>query len=210
MLNQKKIILKMENEFDISHYDDRYFKWHKVNTRKYAIDTMNWYINEFKPLSVIDYGCGIGAYLEAALQNGLTNIKGFDIGGENVKKYTENSVLPYIEYIDCTLPLKTSKYDCCISLETAEHIETKFSEQFVTNIVNSTKETGTILFSAAQPGQNGSGHINCQPKEFWIEKFSLLSFVFDEKVTEYIKDNWSKLNAPKYIINNLIVFKTNL
>lgn len=197
----------MANEFDISHYDDRYFKWHKDKTRDYAIRNMDWYIKEFKPTSVIDYGCGIGAYLESALSNNIINIKGFDIGGDNVKMHTEKSVQPYIKYLDCTLPLITEIYDCTISLETGEHIEPIMSDQFVLNIVNSTKKTGTILFSAAQPGQGGSGHINCQTKEFWKEKFLRNSFSYDKKLTDFITKNWAIQNAPDYIINNLIVFR---
>ena len=197
----------MGNEFDISHYDDRYFKWHKDHTRDYAIRNMDWYVNQFKPQSVIDYGCGIGAYLESALMNKITKLKGFDIGGDYVKKYTEKIVQPYIEYLDCTLPLATDEYDCTISLETGEHIEPSTTNQFVLNIVNSTKKTGTILFSAAQPGQGGSGHINCQTREFWMEKFKVHSFIYDKELTKYITGEWAKQKAPKYIINNLIVFK---
>jgi 2-polyprenyl-3-methyl-5-hydroxy-6-metoxy-1,4-benzoquinol methylase len=197
----------MENKFNISHYDDRYFKWHKDHTRDYAIRNMDWYIKRYQPTSIIDYGCGVGAYLEAALLNNITKIKGFDIGGDYVKKYTDNSVQPYIEYLDCTLPLTTDKYDCTISLETGEHIETSASDQFVLNIVNSTNMIGTILFSAAQPGQGGSGHINCQTKEFWKDKFALHSFIYDKALTDAILKEWKLQKAPEYIINNLIVFK---
>jgi 2-polyprenyl-3-methyl-5-hydroxy-6-metoxy-1,4-benzoquinol methylase len=168
---------------------------------------MSWYINEYKPTSIIDYGCGIGAYLEAGLICGITNVKGFDIGGEIVKRYTDESVQKYIEYLDCTKSIVTEKFDCVLSLETGEHIETKMSDQFVLNICNSSKKNGTIIFSAAQPGQPGTGHINCQEKKFWIDKFLENSFQVDMEKTEFIKNNWSILKAPNYIINNLIIFK---
>ena len=196
----------MANKFDITQYDDRYFKWHRDHTRNYAIKNMDWYIKKFKPHSIIDYGCGIGAYLEAALANKITKIKGFDIGGDYVKKYTEKSVQPYIEYVDCTLQMSTGAYDCAISLETGEHIEPSASDQFVSNIASSTKKTGTILFSAAQPGQNGTGHINCQTKDFWKEKFKAHHFVCDQALTLLISREWSVQKAPEYIVNNLIVF----
>lgn len=199
----------MENKFNLKEYDDRYFKWHKDNTRKYIIKTMDWFIDNYKPNSVIDYGCGIGAYLESSLNKGITNIKGFDIGGEYVKKYTEKSIQPFIEYLDCTKPVNTEKYECVISLETGEHIETKYSEQFIKNIVNSTQKKGNIIYSAAQPGQPGTGHINCQPKEFWIKIFNSFNFFVDEKLTNKVSSNWSSLGAPNYITNNLIILKNN-
>ncbi len=196
-----------KNKFNLSDYDDRYFKWHKDHTRTYAIKNMDWYIDKYKPTSVIDYGCGIGVYLESALSKGITKLKGFDIGGEYVKKYTENCVQPFIEYLDCTKPILTEKYDCVISLETGEHIETQFSEAFIQNIINSTDTFGTILYSAAQPGQGGTGHINCQTKDFWISIFNKHGFVYDENLTRVITEAWSNLKAPVYIINNLIVLK---
>jgi 2-polyprenyl-3-methyl-5-hydroxy-6-metoxy-1,4-benzoquinol methylase len=197
----------MGKKFNIADYNDRYFKWHKDHTREYAIKTMNWYIDKYKPNSVIDYGCGIGAYLESALSKGITKLKGFDIGGDYVKKYTDKSVAPYIEYLDCTKPIETDKYECSISLETGEHIETQYSEQFVKNIVESTSDNGIILYSAAQPGQGGTGHINCQTREYWIEIFSRYNFKYDEELTKFITSNWEKLKAPDYIIKNLIVFR---
>jgi len=204
----KQIILTMRSKFDISDYDDRYFKWHRDYTRDYAIRTMDWYIKLYNPTSVVDFGCGVGAYLESALNNDILDILGFDIGGDVVKKYTEPSIHPYIQYLDCTKELFIEKnYDCVISLETGEHIETESSDQFVLNIVGFSKKTGTILFSAAPPGQTGTGHINCQTKEFWIEKFSTHSWNVDKETTDFIKSNWSNLKAPDYIVKNLIVFK---
>jgi 2-polyprenyl-3-methyl-5-hydroxy-6-metoxy-1,4-benzoquinol methylase len=41
---------------------------------------MNWYIERFQPNSVVDFGCGIGSYLESCYFNGIEKFKGFDIG----------------------------------------------------------------------------------------------------------------------------------
>jgi len=195
------------NLFKIDVYDDRYFKWHFDVTRNYAIKTMNWFIQEYKPNSIIDYGCGIGAYLESGLKNNLTKLRGFDIGGDNLIPYIDSSVKEYIEFLDCTQPLKTEKYDCVISLETGEHIEPSQSDSFVDNICNSLNSLGLILFSAAPPGQGGSGHINCQPKSFWIEKFEQRGVYKNEDKTKTIVDEWGKLGAPDYICSNLIVLE---
>ncbi len=197
----------MKNKFDITKYDFRYFEWHKKNTTRYIKKNMDWFLDNFPVQSVIDYGCGIGAYLETAFDRGLNNLQGFDIGGEFVEKYTSDRVKPFIKYIDCTLPVKTEKFDCVISIETGEHIETDKSFNFVKNITESCTEQGIILFSAAQPGQNGTGHINLQKKEFWIEIFQQFNFCVDLENTSYISKSWSSLGAPSYIENNLIVFK---
>lgn len=197
----------MEKKFDLSKYDDKYYRWFKDHTVVYILKTMDWYIDTYKPKSIIDYGCGIGVYLESGLRKGIKNLKGFDIGGESLKNYTDKKIQKYIEYIDCTELIVTKKYECVISLETGEHLETSGSDNFVLNIINSTDKLGTILFSAAQPGQKGTGHINCQPKQFWIDKFKKYNFKVDHDLTNKISTEWSKLKAPKYICDNLIVLK---
>lgn len=198
----------MENKlFNLEVYDDRYFKWHYDVTRTYAINTMNWFIETYKPNSIIDYGCGIGAYLESGLRKNITKLKGFDIGGEKLIPYIDKSVKEFIEFLDCTNPIQTEKYDCVVSLETGEHIEPQGSDTFVDNILNSLDEKGFVLFSAAPPGQGGSGHINCQPKSFWIQKFNSRGVFENEEMTKTIIDNWNKLGAPDYICSNLIVLE---
>jgi len=198
----------MENKiFDLKVYDDRYFKWHYDSTRNYAIKTMDWYIREFKPKSIIDFGCGIGAYLESGLNNGIDKLRGFDIGGEKLEPYIHTSVKEFIEFVDCTKKIQTDKYDCVISLETGEHIEPQGTEVFVDNICNSLSEKGFILFSAAPPGQGGSGHINCQPKSFWIDEFKNQNVKENKDTTKSIILHWESLGAPDYICKNLIVFE---
>ncbi len=197
-------------KFNLNDYDDRYFNWHYTNTKEYIIKTMKWYVSTYNPDSVIDFGCGVGFYLKTAFDNNINNLKGFDIGGEYAKKFTPEEVQGFIEYCDCTEPIKlTLKYDCVISIETAEHIEPLKTETFISNIVNAVSKTGTILFSAAKPGQNGTGHINLHEREFWIKKFKDHYLNYNDVLTKKISDNWRVLGAPNYVYENLIVFKKN-
>ena len=45
----------MGNIFDIKLYDDEFFFWHLRYAREYSMKTMDWYIEKFKPESVIDF-----------------------------------------------------------------------------------------------------------------------------------------------------------
>jgi hypothetical protein len=94
-----------------------------------------------------------------------------------------------------------------ISLETGEHIEPQGTEVFVDNICNSLSEKGFILFSAPPSGQGGSGHINCQPKSFWIDEFKNQNVKENKNTTKSIILHWESLGAPDYICKNLIVFE---
>lgn len=156
--------------FDLSLYNEDFFLWHHKYVRESSIRAMNWYIKEYGPKSVIDFGCGIGSYLEPAFDKGL-KIQGYDIS-DKARKYTPDRIAPFIEYRDCTKRITTGKFDCVISFETAEHIEPSGTDQFVDNILQAVGER--LLFTAAPPGQLGTGHINLQPKEFWMDKFKSL------------------------------------
>ena len=64
--------------FDLSLYNDEFFQWHYKYARIYSIQTMNWFLDKFTVSSVVDFGCGIGSYLECAHDRGL-EVKGFEI-----------------------------------------------------------------------------------------------------------------------------------
>lgn len=187
--------------FDISLYNDEFFEWHLKHAREYSIKTMDWYIEKYRPLSVVDFGAGIGSYLESAYNHDITCL-GFEIS-EYAKKYTPDYIKHLVMYgTDCTLPIDVGKPYTVISFETAEHIEPSGTDQFVLNLLKSTGKH--LLFTAAPPGQLGTGHINMHPREFWIEQFTK-ELNYDEDLTKDISDNWRILGAPDYICNNLIV-----
>jgi cyclopropane fatty-acyl-phospholipid synthase-like methyltransferase len=192
-------------KFDASLYNDAFFEWHLKYAREYSIKTMDWFIEKYKPKSLADFGCGIGSYLESAKNHKLLNIYGVDIS-ESAKQYTPEFIQDYIEYADCTkyIQLHGYKFDCVLSFETAEHIDPDGTDQFISNLINATGKW--LLFTAAPPGQEGCGHINCQPKEFWFKKFSNY-LTYDIVMTETVSEAWRKLGAPNYICDNLIVFK---
>ena len=65
-----------------------------------------------------------------------------------------------------------------------------------------------MIFTAAFPGQQGIGHINCQPKEYWLEKFTNIGLTRNTKA----EDNWEKTMSKErhmgwFKINKLIFTK---
>lgn len=192
--------------FDISLYNDEFFEWHLKHAREYSIKTMDWYIEKYHPKSVVDWGCGIGSYLESAHNHGL-KILGIEIS-EAAKKYTPKSITDRIYYDDCTLPIVCPRdFDAVLSFETAEHIDPSGTVTFIYNITDCVGKH--LLFTAAPPGQQGTGHINLHPREFWIAQLTKKQLTrplkYDEALTKDISDNWRILGAPDYICNNLIV-----
>ncbi len=156
-------------------------------------------------VSVIDFGCCVGSFLEGFLETGAM-IKGFDVCYEYSKKYTPLNVKPYIEYGDVTKPIFSVMVDCVLCVEVAEHIEPEGTNQFIENLVS--HSLNYIILSAAPLGQEGVGHINCKPYEFWKEKLKKRGFDYQKNTTQELIDKILLVKGTtKWIRKNLMVFK---
>ena len=113
-------------------------------------------IEKYRPASVLDVGCGNGAYPLLAKASGVTEVLGLD-GIE-----CRATVLPEAEYakVDLQVPYAAGRtFDLVVCLEVIEHVHSE-----TTAVVMDTMERHArdlILFSMAEPGQPGNGHINC-------------------------------------------------
>lgn len=185
-------------KFDPSLYNDDFFKWHYDNVHEDCVKVGRELVKELKIKSLIDFGCGIGSYLEGAY--GKCDILGTELS-KSAKKYTSKKIIKHIHYggdparqIVISFP-----YQISLCIEVAEHIEPEGSEMLVFNITNFTKKY--CIFTAAPPGQEGTGHINCQPYLYWIKLFKKYGFKkSDIKLKSFD-------HAPDYVRKNLMVFK---
>ena len=133
----------------------------------------------FEPTSVCDFGCGNGFLLEYFYNRGSA-VLGVE-GSENSLAFIDPVLKDKIEIRDLSQIHKIGQFELVISLEVAEHIPKKYSKNFIANLAGTASKH--ILFSAARPGQWGDGHINCQPKQFWIELLQEEGWSFDEQAT---------------------------
>jgi hypothetical protein len=159
-------------------------------------------IDEFNPSSVVDYGCANGLYLHPFHKNEV-KIHGYEVS----KEALEYPVVPryYLSLMNETdVFIGERFFDLAICLEVMEHIPEQFAALAVYNL---TRLSETIIFTAAQPGQGGNGHINCQIKEYWIDLFDKFHFKPDEKTTEVILDKVKSGYHMGWFVNNLIVFR---
>ncbi|MDD5071590.1 MAG: methyltransferase domain-containing protein [Patescibacteria group bacterium] len=184
-------------------YDQRFFK----NTIKLesssAKAAVNILIKHFHPQSVIDIGCGAGIYLKGFSERGV-KIKGID-GSPAAKK--ESPVRGKIKIYDLCRPLSLKKqFALCLCFEVAEHLPAQCAPTLVDTL---TKASPLIVFTAATPGQGprSIGHINEQPREYWIEKFKAKNFILDKKLTARIKKEMKTKKVVWWIAKNLMVFK---
>lgn len=117
--------------------------------------------------SVVDVGCGEGAWLGAFQRFGVPEIFGID--GD----YIDGSALqiPRESFLaaDLEKPLRLSRdFDLAVSLEVAEHLPEGAASSFIESL---TRLAPAVLFSAAVPFQGGTHHVNEQWPEKWAEHF---------------------------------------
>ena len=149
------------------------------------------------PSSVVDVGCGRGAWLGEFNAQGIDNIVGLD--GD----YLKPSMLRFPP--QCFRPTDLSskfeipggRYDLAICLEVAEHLPPANSRHLVRQL---TSAAPLVLFSAAPPGQGGEGHINCQPLSYWRKIFEELGFRMLDPFRPKLRDDrrvawWYRQNA---------------
>ncbi len=154
----------------------------------------------FKALGIrrmIDMGCATGHWVSAFLRCGVDAI-GVE-GSSNARRHLlcpEDRVI----FADLRKPLKfrfREDVDLVLSLEVAEHIETRYADVFVENIVKYNPKW--VIMTAAPPGQGGVQHVNEQLPEYWIDKFAKREYEQDLKTQALISqfvDEGRKEAAP--------------
>lgn len=123
---------------------------------------------------MVDLGAGTGVYVEEYQRQG-NSAQGYDI--------TDPQPRPDLVHTQSMLTV-SDPAPVVLCLEVAEHIDAQHSEAVVESIWRNTLPGGMVIFSAAQPGQGGVGHINCQPPSYWRNLAQAQGFVFDADLEE--------------------------
>lgn len=126
----------------------------------------------YRPRSVLDVGCGIGTWLAAAAEQGVTDLTGVD--GDYVAK--DELLFAHERFIarDVAQPVDLGRrFDLVISVEVAEHLPQQAAENFVDTL---TRHGDLVLFSAALPYQGGTAHCNENWLEYWQALFARRGF----------------------------------
>ncbi|MDY6836615.1 MAG: methyltransferase domain-containing protein [Thermodesulfobacteriota bacterium] len=190
-----QILTKGFRKAVIARYDAMFYEAHdelKPGYAKLADHIYDW----AKPRSACDLGCGNGFLLYFLAQRGV-EVFGVD-GSPDVLDFVDQSLHGRVAVASLTSRQDFGVNDLAISTEVAEHLPKRASRAFVDNIVRSARKH--IVFAAARPGQWGDGHINCQPRGFWIKLFMERGWVYDHQATEAFV---SKVNNTSEIVKTL-------
>jgi len=160
----------------------------------------------FKPVSVVDIGCGRGAWLSTCHELGSTHIVGYD-GLWNSQSQMIDGAIQF-NAVDLNAPIDAGQqFDLAISLEVAEHLLPDSALQFVTSL---SRISDVILFGAAIPGQGGTNHLNEQYQSYWGRLFLERNYhIFDVFRPPFWLDRridpWYRQNTFLYVKNGHVL-----
>lgn len=153
-----------------------------------------------QPRTLLDVGCGAGAWCKVWKEQGIDSVIGVDGGYVDLASLLISSQ----DFIaqDLSTPFDiNARVDLVTSLEVAEHIPAQFADVFVDNLV---RHGDHVLFSAAVPGQGGEFHVNEQPPEYWRRKFFERGYQCFDLIRPSIVANanvepWYRYNTLLYV-----------
>jgi hypothetical protein len=149
--------------------------------------------------SVVDVGCGVGAWLRAFSRNGVRDYLGID--GDHVPLGLLSIPADRFRTADLrNLSTIGRRFDLACSLEVAEHLPADCARKFVELL---TTAAPVVLFSAAIPYQGGTEHINEQWQIYWHALFAKRGYVAVDFIRPLIYANadvdwWYRQNILVY------------
>lgn len=185
-------------------YPEEYYKQRKSDPHDRVAETIvGVLINTFEPSSVLDVGCAIGHYLSKFESQGINTM-----GIEGSRWAVSKSLVDTVVQGDLRCKQKIDDdFELVICIEVAEHIHPKFEENLVDTITSGVANSGSILFTAAPPGQYGKHHINLKDKEHWIKLFENRAVKYNQQATSrLVSDLSSKLAYTPWPLDNIMVF----
>lgn len=148
-------------------YDEAFYEKQFEGARRSARTILSSLYPLFKPASVVDFGCGRGAWLAAAGELGSAELIGFD--GPWVKPESLADRRIHFSAVDMEQPITLERRcDLAISVEVAEHLTPRRAQSFVADIC---RAADVVVFGAAVKNQGGDSHINEQFQSYWIAQF---------------------------------------
>lgn len=154
--------------------------------------------DRIQPRTVVDFGCGSGGWLAEAETLGA---EGLGLDGPWVPREALEIAADQFQEADLSKPIDLGRsFDLALCLEVAEHLP---AEAAVTLVGTLTHHAPAILFSAAIPGQGGTGHLNEAWPQNWCDLFADAGF---DCLDVLRKEIWNDPLIEPWYRQNLLLF----
>lgn len=190
---------RLRRRFGGEPYDEAFFAAQREGSARSAAVVVPFVVELVGPRSVVDVGCGTGAWLEAFGRHGVEDLLGID--GESIPRAV--LAIPPERFMahDVARPIALDRtFDLVVSLEVAEHLPSAAAADFVESL---TRLGPVVLFSAAIPGQLGEHHVNEQWQDYWAELFEGRGYVPVDCLRRRI---WSDPEVQWWYAQNMLLY----
>lgn len=183
-------------------YDASYYAFVDGYAKAAAPVMARGLVEELKPRTLVDVGCGSGAFLREVQALGVTCI-----GIENSEHAIATCRSRGLDVRHADLrdsKLEFGKHDLATSFEVAEHLPESLADAYVRLLCSLSAQ---VAITAAPPGQGGINHINEQPQAYWVAKFAAHGFELQPEIGDVLSKRWRAENVAYWYADNLMVFR---
>lgn len=156
-----------------------------------------------QPRSVVDVGCGLGAWLAVFREHGIVDVLGFD--GPWVDR--QQLRIPREAFVAADLREAIAaprRFDLALCLEVAHLIEPEHAPTLVRSL---TSLSEVVAFSAGIPGQGGFHHLNEQWPRYWADLFAARGYVATDPFRVAL---WEAENVKWWFAQNLVCYASRV
>lgn len=188
-----------------SRYDERFFAAQRSESLASALAIVPVVVELLAPKSVLDVGCGIGSWLRAFADHGVSDYLGID--GSYVDR--TQLLIPHdrfrAEDLSHPKPLERT-FDLAVCLEVGEHLPHAVAPSLVHVL---TQAAPAVLFSAALPRQGGTNHVNERWPSYWRQLFAAKGYVRLDPIRPLVwRDErvawWYRQNIYMYVREEVV------
>jgi SAM-dependent methyltransferase len=202
------VLSRFGYKYNLEVYDDEFYRSNQEEGLKLA----EWFVpllrDTFQFNSLLDIGCGTGHYLLACQKMGIADVFGIE-GSPFAFKHllVANSLV--VKH-DLRQPYTFNRrWDLAISIEVAEHIDDIATDNYVKILSDG---ADVVVITAAPLGQGGTRHVNEHSRDWWIDKFAVPGYRYDQESTEKLVSGARKAMAEKQHVTswfepNVMVFR---
>lgn len=110
--------------------------------------------------------------------------------------------------LNCIPPAVVEEsFDLIYCFEVAEHLPADLGDKLVDFIASFHVP---VIFTAAPPGQGGTGHINEQLQQYWIDRFARFGLSYDKSLSQTLSREFDFAGASSWFGRNVCVFRPQM
>ena len=151
-----------------------------------------------QPGSVVDVGCGRGVWLNVFKEHGVGSIHGYDgpwVRPEDLRIGREEFTAADVSALG-----EVRRADLAVCLEVAEHVPEERAGGLVDGLV---RVADAVCFSAAIPGQGGTGHVHEAWPSYWCGQFARHDYELVDVLRPLV---WTDERVEFWYRQNLLLF----